>query len=269
LKNFIQRAIFGSLYLVVIIGSLLGGSYAFGITFLLISLLALHEFYSLAGVRQIFPGLLLGAGMFVLSFLAASQRMELSGLLLVVPLVLLIFIIDLFSASADVVHQLSRTFAGVIYISLPISLMNLLVFPPENIEGYTWKLVLGILILIWINDTGAYLVGISIGKHRLFERISPKKSWEGAIGGTIITFLAAWWMQPLMDVLSRFDWLMLAAVVSVFGVLGDLTESMLKRNAGQKDSGRIIPGHGGILDRIDSILFVMPLSAVYLVLHYF
>ncbi len=268
MKTLIQRTIFGSLYLMVIIGSLLGGSYAFGITFLLISLAALHEFYSLAGVKRILPGMLLGSVWFILVFLASSQKMANSGVLLAVPFILFVFIYALFSAGSDVVSDVTGTLAGVLYVTLPVSLINLIVFPSGMMHIYTWRILLGIFILIWINDTGAYLVGMSIGKHRLFERISPKKSWEGAIGGTVITFAAAWWMPSLLDVLPGYDWLVLAAIVSVFGVLGDLTESLLKRNAGVKDSGKILPGHGGVLDRLDSVLFVMPMAAVYLVLHH-
>ena len=145
--------------------------------------------------------------------------------------------------------------------------MNLLAFPGWNGHAYTHRIVLGILILVWINDTGAYLVGMTIGRHRLLERVSPKKSWEGAIGGAMLTLLCAWWLKPLMGILSRTDWVVIALIVSVFGIFGDLTESLFKRSAGLKDSGTIIPGHGGILDRIDSVLFVMPLSLVYLMLN--
>ena len=124
---------------------------------------------------------------------------------------------------------------------------------------------MGILTLVWINDTAAYVTGSTRGKHKLFPRISPKKSWEGLLGGTLFTFIAALWMNRLMGTLSVSHWLFLAAIVSVFGVYGDLVESFIKRNADKKDSGSLIPGHGGVLDRIDSILFVMPASVIYLV----
>jgi phosphatidate cytidylyltransferase len=152
------------------------------------------------------------------------------------------------------------------YVAVPVSTTNYLAFPPSNQFEYTHRVLLGILILVWINDTGAYIIGITMGRHRLMERISPKKSWEGAAGGAVLTLLAAWWMPRLMGMEDRSDWIVISLIVSVFGVLGDLTESLFKRNAGLKDSGSIIPGHGGILDRIDSILFVMPLSLVYLLL---
>jgi phosphatidate cytidylyltransferase len=144
--------------------------------------------------------------------------------------------------------------------------MNFLAFPEVNGFGYTHRIILGILTLVWINDTCAYLTGISIGRHRLFARISPRKSWEGALGGAVLTFMVAWWLHRIMGMLDRPDWLVIALIVSVFGVYGDLTESLFKRSADMKDSGAIIPGHGGVLDRIDSVLFVMPLSLVYLTL---
>jgi phosphatidate cytidylyltransferase len=142
--------------------------------------------------------------------------------------------------------------------------MNYLVFPAANGFGYTHRIVLGILTLVWINDTGAFLIGIMFGRNKLFPRVSPKKSWEGAIGGAFISLVAAIWMHSLMGILNRSDWIILAIVVSVFGVFGDLAESLFKRSADMKDSGLLIPGHGGLLDRIDSILFVMPLALCYL-----
>jgi phosphatidate cytidylyltransferase len=147
-----------------------------------------------------------------------------------------------------------------------MSVINFLAFPSSNNYAYTHRIILGIMTLVWINDSGAYLVGMSVGRHRLFERISPKKSWEGAIGGAVLTLICALWLDMIMGALNRTDWLFLALIVSVFGVFGDLTESLFKRSVGQKDSGKIIPGHGGLLDRIDSVLFVMPLAAVYLIL---
>jgi len=265
LKNFFQRTIFGIIYLVVIIGSLLLGKYAYGTVFLIINLLALYEYYSLAGVERVIPGMLLGTATFVLAFLTASGMAGPGILMLILPFIMAVYMFALFSPRQEVWNETPRSFTGVIYVSLPISLMNLIVFQGGQFE-YTYKVLLGIFILIWINDTGAYLVGMSAGKHKLFERISPKKSWEGAFGGALFTFAASWWMHSVMGGPGRIHWIMLAAIVSVFGVLGDLTESLVKRIAGQKDSGKLIPGHGGMLDRIDSVLFVMPLSAVYLLL---
>jgi phosphatidate cytidylyltransferase len=121
-----------------------------------------------------------------------------------------------------------------------------------------------LLLLTWMNDTGAYLVGSNFGRRMLFPRISPKKTWEGTIGGVVITFITAASFCAFSGELRLFDWMVLAAFVSVFGTLGDLVESMLKRSVGVKDSGNLLPGHGGVLDRFDAFIFVLPFAAAYL-----
>jgi phosphatidate cytidylyltransferase len=152
---------------------------------------------------------------------------------------------------------LSVLIFGLVYIAIPYSLLAFLVFPGANNHQYTSGILLGLLALIWLNDTGAYVFGMLFGKHRLFERISPKKSWEGAIGGTIVTIVLGYCMNFFVPFLSRADWIILSLLVSVFGVFGDLFESLLKRSAGVKDSGNLMPGHGGILDRMDSLLLYL------------
>jgi phosphatidate cytidylyltransferase len=270
LKNITQRAISGIIYLAIIIGSLMMGKFAFGMVFLLITLIALYEFYGLtlaSGASPfVVPALLSSAAIFVLSFLVASEMANPAILVLILPLIIFMLMVVLYSRKPDVIANTAISFLGILYVTVPLSTMNFLAFPESTASVYTYRIVLGILTLVWINDTGAYLVGITIGRHRLFERISPKKSIEGAIGGAVLTVLGAWWLNRIMCMLSRTDWVVLALIVSVFGVFGDLTESLIKRSVGQKDSGTIIPGHGGVLDRIDSVLFVMPLSLVYLLL---
>jgi phosphatidate cytidylyltransferase len=210
--------------------------------------------------------LITGGVAFVLAFLVSADMADPRLLLLIIPFLISIFILSLFSDKPDVMRNTAISFMGIVYVSIPMSVINFLAFPSGNDYAYTHRVILGIMTLVWINDSGAYLVGMSIGRHRLFERISPKKSWEGAIGGALLTLICALWLHLIMGALERTDWLVLALIVSVFGVFGDLTESLFKRSVGQKDSGKIIPGHGGLLDRIDSILFVMPLAAVYLIL---
>jgi len=270
LKNFIQRVAFGILYLVVIIGSLFLGRFAYGFVFLLITLIALYEFYALTKASGAFPQVILslitGGVVFILSFLVSARLADPGLLLLILPFLIVIFILALFSEKPDVMKNTAISFLGIVYVAIPMSVINLMAFPSGNAFGYTHRIILGILTLVWINDSGAYLVGMTIGRHRLFERISPKKSWEGAIGGALLTLICALWLHLIMGSLHRTDWLFIAVIVSVFGVFGDLTESLFKRSVGQKDSGKIIPGHGGLLDRIDSILFVMPLAAVYLII---
>ena len=129
-----------------------------------------------------------------------------------------------------------------------------------------YAIPLSMYVFIWINDTGAYLSGVTLGKHKLFPRISPKKSWEGSIGGALATTASAFAIAHLFPFMSVAQWIGMALVVVVFGTFGDLTESMMKRHLDIKDSGRILPGHGGILDRLDSMLLAIPAVVIYLLI---
>lgn len=159
-----------------------------------------------------------------------------------------------------------------IYIALSFAMLNVLAYHSIGNEGelsnyhvqYNPILPLSIFIFTWINDTGAYCTGMLFGKHRLFERISPKKSWEGSIGGGVFSIIGAIVMAHLFPFMPISIWIGLALTVVVFGTLGDLTESLLKRTIGIKDSGNILPGHGGMLDRFDSTLMAVPAAVVYL-----
>ena len=155
------------------------------------------------------------------------------------------------------------------YILLPLAAALLLAWPGGS---FTWRLLLGLFVLLWLNDIGAYAVGMSLGQRpdsrKLFPVLSPKKSWIGVVGGTLFTLLGAWGVSATFgaQVLPLVHWLALALIVSVFGVFGDLFESLIKRHAQVKDAGHFIPGHGGLLDRFDDVLFVLPLAALYLLL---
>lgn len=150
-----------------------------------------------------------------------------------------------------------------IWITFPFALLSVLAFN----EGYfNGAIVLGFFVILWINDTGAYLTGRLIGKHKLAPAISPGKTIEGFFGGVILAFITAWWMQEFTGALRRSDWMVIAAIIAVFSNAGDLLESVLKRSCGVKDSGRILPGHGGVLDRFDGILLSVPMVSAYLYL---
>ena len=266
-SNLVQRTISGIVYLIIMIGSLFLGKYTYGAVFLIAGLLALVEYYNLSGLSgfwAMLPGLLAASIIYTGSFLILSGILSMDYIAVMALIPVLLFINALYSRKSDYLKVLSVIFLGILYIIIPLAVMHYLAFPQES--AYTHRIILGILTLVWINDTGAYVIGSVLGKHKLFPRISPKKSWEGLVGGTLFTLMAALLMNRLMGNLTVSHWVFLAVIVSVFGVYGDLVESYIKRNAGIKDSGILIPGHGGILDRIDSILFVMPVSAVYLVL---
>jgi phosphatidate cytidylyltransferase len=270
LKNLLKRTISGVIYLIIVIGSLFIGEYGYGIVFALIGLLALIEFFDLTEIprfgRITIAGLIVGVLLFIIAFLVTSRTIGYHYLMTAGIMPILLYILTLYTQDTHFTSGLSKVCLGILYVIIPLAIMNYLVFPAVNNYAYTHRIVLGVLTLVWINDTGAYVTGSTFGKHKLFPAISPKKSWEGLIGGTLLTLLPSFWMNSIMGVLAVTDWIVLAAIVSVFGVYGDLTESIIKRNANRKDSGTLIPGHGGILDRIDSILFVMPVTVLYLLL---
>jgi phosphatidate cytidylyltransferase len=269
LKNLFQRTISGIVYLIILIGSLFLGKYTFGIVFIITGIFALSEFYDLAGVGRTklkWPGLIAGAIIYIMVFLILSGILEYKYLAVNFVLPVLLLIYALYQPAVNVTDDMSKVLLGLLYIIVPLCIMIYLVFPDVSSNIYTHRIVLGILTLVWINDTGAYVTGSTFGKHKLFPRISPKKSWEGLFGGTLFTLAAAYFMNTIMGILGIADWLVLAFVVAVFGVYGDLVESLIKRKASRKDSGTLIPGHGGVLDRIDSVLFVMPVAVVYLII---
>lgn len=174
------------------------------------------------------------------------------------------FIVQLYRPRQNALHSLERSLFTVGYVALPIALLNSIIAITAP------RILLAVFIFIWINDTGAFLVGITLGRHRLFERISPKKSWEGFFGGLAACVAAAFafdkWCNEFFQVPEIATWIGLSIVVCLAATMGDLVESLIKRTVGVKDSGKLIPGHGGVLDRIDSLLLVSPAVLIYLIL---
>ena len=196
-----------------------------------------------------------------------------TGFAVLVPYILTIIyllISELYTKSANAVADWAYTMLGQLYIALPLALINILSFPVQDIQYYDMYLPLSVFILLWCNDAGAYCVGSLIGKHKLFPRISPGKTWEGSIGGGVIAIIAAGIIGYLVNnsdaghLLNVWEWLGLAVIVVVFGTWGDLVESLFKRTIGIKDSGNILPGHGGMMDRFDSSLMAIPAAVIYL-----
>ena len=182
-------------------------------------------------------------------------------------LLLYLMISELYLKKASPMLNWAYSMLSQLYIGLPFALLNVLAFhtdPEYSSVSYNPILPLSIFIFLWLSDTGAYCVGSLIGKHRLFERISPKKSWEGSIGGGVVAIGASFVLAHYFTIMSMWEWTGLALVVVVFGTWGDLTESLLKRQLHVKDSGTILPGHGGMLDRFDSALMAIPAAVFYL-----
>lgn len=178
-------------------------------------------------------------------------------------LTMLAFIVELFRGSKTPGQIIGTYLLGVFYVSVPVMFLFWIATPDAL---YKPNRVLGLLWLVWTNDTLAYLIGSQVGKHKLFERISPKKTWEGTLGGILGTIAMAWGLSLYVTDFNPAQWLALGVVVSIFGTLGDLAESMLKRSAGVKDSGSLLPGHGGFLDRFDAFLFMLPFAWLAVVL---
>lgn len=270
-NNFIQRTITGIVFVAVLVGCILGGPIPFTILFALISALTIREFGSIVGKSGeviINKPICMLAGVFLFfgfAYLGVAPG-DSSVLIPYLFLVIYLLVSELYLKRKNPLHNWAYTMMSQMYIALPFALLNVLAFH-TNVTGsaseYNPILPLSIFIFNWVNDTGAYCTGVLFGKHRLFERISPKKSWEGSIGGAVFCVIAAFVMAHFFPFLSLGVWVGLGLVIVVFGTWGDLTESLLKRTLGIKDSGNILPGHGGMLDRFDSSLMVIPAAVVY------
>ncbi len=272
MKNFIQRAITGAIFVAVLVGCILGSPISFGLLFALISALAINEFCNLVnkedGVQVNKPICILAGVFLFLCFHYTGTHP--SGAAIFIPYLILflhLMISQLYLKKENPLHNWAYAMLSQMYIALPFALLNVLAFHSvgsESVSSYNAILPLSIFIFNWVNDTGAYCTGMLFGKHRLFERISPKKSWEGSIGGGVFSIIAAFVMAHFFPFMSSPVWVGLALTVVVFGTWGDLTESLLKRHLGIKDSGNFLPGHGGILDRFDSSIMAIPAAVVYL-----
>lgn len=191
-------------------------------------------------------------------------------LVVALPLLFVLFAFELFSGERRSFQNAGLNLLGIFYISIPIGLLHIIVFLQSNTHS-SWfpgniNAVFGLLLLIWTNDTFAYLIGSLIGSHKMFPSVSPKKSWEGFFGGLIFSLIVGWLLSMWLTTLPLKDWLVFAVIATVVGTAGDLFESMIKRNLGLKDSGKIMPGHGGFLDRFDAFIFCIPFVFAYLFL---
>ncbi len=225
------------------------------------------------GVRaQVIPGLTVGIIMYVIATLAAAGYISYRWLFIVIPLFVVMIVTELYRKQENPFDSLAHTVFSVIYIALPFSLFPFAAFLHDGVNSllphsdllFSPGIILGFFFLLWANDTGAYLAGVVLGKHRLMERISPKKTWEGFIGGLVTASLVAWLISGWIGVVDIKGWIVVAVIVSVAGTYGDLAESMLKRSNGVKDSGTILPGHGGFLDRFDSAIISFPLVYLFI-----
>lgn len=265
-NNFIQRTITGFFFAAIIIGSILFSEYGY-LAFAAIAIIAgLLEFSRLVEPFdvQINRKYILPTGLSVLAGVYISLKYKNE---LIVFLALLfnsgMWVNELFRKSKNPFHNIAYSVLAIVYIAIPFSLLLYTLFLPGHFYP---NLALFIFFIIWANDTFAYLFGRILGKHKLFPSISPKKTWEGAVGGALSALVIAYFLSLYQNVITEIQFLTMAALIVLLGNYGDLVQSMLKRSLGVKDSGHILPGHGGILDRFDSFLFAAPIATIYLII---
>ena len=274
--NFYRRTLTAVWIVIFILGGFWLHPVSFFITGLLIVAGSMREYFLMiknTGVHaQMVPGIFAGASVYIISTLIASGLIKSEYYLLLILLPVILMIIELYRKQEKPFDSIAHTFFAIIYIAVPFSLFPFSAFSRTGLDSllnhgemvFSPGIVIGFLLLLWANDTGAYLTGITLGRHRLMERISPKKSWEGFFGGLVISVAIAWMLSGWLGVVGTSGWIIISIIISIAGTYGDLTESMLKRSMGVKDSGSVMPGHGGFLDRFDSALISFPLVYLFI-----
>lgn len=273
MKNFILRALTAIGIVAVQVLCTYFSPFSLAGLFMLFTALAVNEFVKIVShggeVKVSRPIVVVGSCYLFFAFCINCLTQN-GALILFIPYLIFLlyhYIKELYSKHDNPIANLGIIMLSQLYVVLPLSLINVLAFTHFSCfsdKAAFFAVPLSLYIFIWINDTAAYLSGITLGKHKLFPRISPKKSWEGAIGGALATVASAFGVAHFFAFMNVWQWVGMALVVVVFGTFGDLTESMMKRHLSIKDSGHILPGHGGILDRLDSMLFAIPAVVVYL-----
>lgn len=262
IKNLTIRTTAGAVYIAIVLFGIYGGSYAFASMFGLFLVVALFEYYRIVETdKNIKADKLLNiiSGVAVFASLIFAPQ---ATLLLIVFAFLIQLTITVFSSRKNSFSSAVFSLFGQVYITLPFLFLTLIY---TGDSSFNKQIILAIFVFIWINDTAAYLVGSLFGKHKLYERISPKKTVEGFVGGIVLATSAAFIFAKLIPEFSLLFWLGFGFITAIVGTVGDLFESLIKRTYGVKDSGNLIPGHGGILDRIDSFLFAV--TAIFLYMH--
>lgn len=267
MKNLVERSLTGLLFVIVSILSTLWHELTFVFFFVVIMVLCIIEYHQIIrkvhGHPLIAWEIILSILIYAASWLLFTKTIPASALALVIPIIFLVFVSELYRRKRRVVQNLALTFLPVIHVALPLSLFLGLGY----ISGeYNHRPVLAMLFFTWTFDTFAYLLGVLIGKHKIARRISPKKSWEGFVGGLIASGILAILLASYWHVFDPLNWVVISVIVSIGVTFGDLVQSVLKRAAGVKDSGRILPGHGGVFDRFDGFLFAIPFVFGYLYL---
>lgn len=251
---------------IIILGSIYS-PWAYFLIFGLILAFSQMEFYKLSGLDGMLPlksfGTFLGILIFFLTFFIEIGHLDDKFYFLIFPLVSLVFFIKLYRKSdRKPFTGVAYTFLGIFYVAVPFSLLNVAAFAVD--ETFHYEIIVGSLLILWASDSGAYFAGTKFGKTKLFERVSPKKSWEGFLGGAATAYLVSYILGRYFQALPDWHWLCIATIIIVAGTYGDLIESLFKRSIEIKDSGKSLPGHGGFMDRFDGLLLSAPFIAAFL-----
>ena len=266
-SNLGQRAITSVVGAGVILTALVYSDWTYFLIFALILGASQMEFYKLSGLDGMLPlksfGTMLGLLIFALTFMVEKERLPHEYLYLIFPLVSLTFFIKLYKKTDKKPFTgVAYTYLGIFYVAVPFSLLNLAVFSVDAV--YHYEILVGCILILLASDTGAYFAGTRFGKTKLFERVSPKKSWEGFIGGAFSALIVAFVISNYFLVLEDWKWLVIAGIIIIAGTYGDLIESLFKRSIEIKDSGSVLPGHGGFMDRFDGLLLSAPFITAFL-----
>ena len=266
LSNLSQRIIVGLLGVAVLITAVVFSQWTYLFIFTLITLFSILEFYKLTGLDGMFPLKFWGAFsailLVIISFLVAAHLLDPKYYYIILPVATCTFFIKLYSKrDSKPFSSIAFTFLGILYIGVPFSLLNIIAF---HFGEYNYQIILGMLLLIWASDTGAFFAGTKFGKTKLFERVSPKKSWEGFIGGAVLNLAIALILAHFFEIIPTWKWITIGLITVIGGTYGDLVESLFKRSIEIKDSGRTLPGHGGFLDRFDGLLLAIPFIIAFL-----
>ncbi len=268
LNNFQQRLLVGIVGGLSMLFGIAFSQWFFLAVFFLICLACTAEFYKLLRLAKVarpnvLPGMVLGIGNYLLSVLYVLGVGDLKLFLFNFPIISLLFFSELYRKKEHPFVNIAFTLLGLFYVALPFSMFVFSAFPKGE---YRWQMVVGYLFVLWANDSGAYFCGKAFGKRKLFERVSPNKTWEGSLGGLLLAILFALGFSHFFDQGNTMLWLSLAGIIVVTGSLGDLVESLFKRSIAIKDSGSFIPGHGGFLDRFDALILSLPFVTVFLLM---
>ena len=277
MKELFTRSITGALFVCLLITAIIWNKYSVAGLFFIVSLIGLYEFFNLMSKAGFNPkksfSISIGAIIYFIITMYSFKEFSFKYLLFIFPLLVILVAVELFRKQDTPISNIAFSIMGILYVIIPFSILNFFAYESnypsvlgiEDNEHQYW-LLLGFFVIQWASDTGAYVFGSLFGKRKLAVNISPNKTWEGSIGGLILAIVTGYIFASITTS-AELHWMNIAIIVVVFGTLGDLTESQIKRSCGVKDSGNILPGHGGVLDRFDGVLFSAPFVLAYL--HFF